>query len=226
MQHQSLIQPDTNSIIHLSLLNYFSSLSLAFATQNSIRLSGSTANPVMPTETHYVDNNFDVRSHYSDSAAVVATLYSLTATSGGGIGGVGTQTVGAPPARPSAASTAAATTTSTSAHHRSASITTSAGGGAKSASTRQPPPAPPLTTSSSQPFHTNSLHRKPDKLSIKSTHTAMPSAYATLQRPNGYFRSNQSLCSCNADSEVNAWWKRFPWDLQFIVVNCFIHLIS
>lgn len=168
-------------------------LSLTYVTEPDAHTQ-STAKPAMPTQAHhYVDSNIDVRSHYSDSAAVVATLYSLSAT-GGGIGGVGTtNTAGAPPRTP---------TNAIIAHHRSASIT-AAGGGAESAPTitnaRQPPQSSSYSSSSSQPFHTNSLHRKPEKLSIKSN---VPSACATLQRPNGYFRSNQSLCSCNADSEV------------------------
>lgn len=166
---------------------------LILVLQNQTRTQIDRTKPAMSTQAHYMDSNFDVRSHYSDSAAVVATLYSLTAT-GGGIGGAGTNTAGAP-SRPAAA---------TAALHRSSSVTAAGGGSVEATiNTIRQPATTSSSQSSSHPFHTNSLHRKPtDKLSIKST---VPSAYVTLQRPNGYFRSNQSLCSCNADSEVNAY---------------------
>lgn len=131
----------------------------------------------MSTQSHYLDSNFDVRSHYSDSAAVVATLYSLTAT-----GAVGSNVSAT---NPRAATSSAAT------NQRSGV------GLVEPSNTAQP------QLSSSQTLNTNSLNRKFDKLSIKSRGATAQSHCATLQRPNGYFRSNHSLCSCNADSEVN-----------------------
>lgn len=84
----------------------------------------------MPTQNQYIDN-YDARSHYSDSAAAVTTLYSV------GAGG-------------------------------SSSVSGGGGGGA-----------------------------------IESVHLPVGRALSncgTLR--SSYFKSNQSLCSCNAETEV------------------------
>lgn len=140
-----------------------SSLSLSLHIDTTLyNTRASTSKHIMPGQNHYADSNFDVRSHYSDSAAVVATLYNLTAAGDSGV------------AIPT--------------HDRVV------GGGTNSTTDHRTP--------SSQPFHTNSMHRNLDKSATKTNVAAPPSTCATLQRTNGYFRSNQSLCSCNADSEV------------------------